>query len=104
MYKQIALILIASLLCFSPQKAFGLPESKQVMIVAIKEWVTAETKLQSSQIKENALDRRLQVPECGSEFSISFPYSKSQKQLRSSVITRNGRHTLEFSLIMISLR
>jgi flagella basal body P-ring formation protein FlgA len=82
MYKQIALILIASLLCFSPQKAFGLPESKQVMIVAIKEWVTAETKLQSSQIKVNALDRRLQVPECGSDFLISFPYSKSQKTVK----------------------
>jgi flagella basal body P-ring formation protein FlgA len=82
MYKQIALMLIASLLCFSTQKAFGLPESKQVMIVAIKEWVTAETKLESSQIKVNALDRRLQVPECVSDFSISFPYSKSQKTVK----------------------
>ena len=82
MYKQIALMLIASLLCFSTQKAFGLPESKQVMIVAIKEWVTAETKLESSQINVNALDRRLQVPECVSDFSISFPYSKSQKTVK----------------------
>ena len=82
MYKQIVIMLATSLLLFCAEKAFCIPESKQVMIATIKEWVAVETKLDSSQITVNALDRRLQVPKCEGNFLISFPYSKSQKTVK----------------------
>ena len=59
--------------------AQDLSSSKETMIKAVKSWAASQTDLKEDDIKVRALDRRLQVPTCPSNFDVSFPYKTSQQ-------------------------
>ncbi|MDG1783659.1 MAG: flagellar basal body P-ring formation chaperone FlgA [Porticoccaceae bacterium] len=69
---------IFSLMVFAAY-AQDLPSSKETMIKAVKSWAASQTGLKEDSIKVRALDRRLQVPTCPSNFDVSFPYKTSQQ-------------------------
>jgi flagella basal body P-ring formation protein FlgA len=79
MYKQI----ILSLVFFSPflmsQDNEIYSPSKLEMMEDIQVWVADQTGQNQDNIEVLAIDRRLKVPSCSTEFDVSFPYQKSQR-------------------------
>ena len=83
MHKLIIVIFASLLASFSQgQNSHPLPANKQLLISQAEAWVSEQTGLSTKKIEIAAIDRRLLVPHCGSDFAVSFPYPSSQQNIK----------------------
>ena len=57
-------------------------QAKQQLIDQVEEWVAATEDVERSRIRVGALDRRLIVPPCDADFTMSYPFASSTESVR----------------------
>ncbi|MDE0762924.1 MAG: flagellar basal body P-ring formation chaperone FlgA [Porticoccaceae bacterium] len=57
-------------------------QAKQQLIDQVEEWVSATEDVERSRIRVGALDRRLIVPPCDADFTMSYPFASSTESIR----------------------
>jgi flagella basal body P-ring formation protein FlgA len=57
-------------------------QAKQQLIDQVEEWVSTTEDVERSRIRVGALDRRLIVPPCDADFTMSYPFASSTESIR----------------------